>query len=607
MNPPIHDDAVSAWAYLCESGGIELDGRDEGLDRRIRDHLNPGADSLEDALATVSLEAFTEAFFHSLHPYVEMFRNILDFFENGNATKGESQWTLCVGDVDLDLEHFRQWLVTWDAVAKSDISVPAIDKKAVWQLWERLQERQPIQDAIRRPFGKESLIVADDVRAWVAAYNSDNYLPLPASLLPPQCPSALEDCAAIARAALQLLRNLELTPSALKELYDNQIHQDPSDGLDFRNISQNETDHWLKTFVVAMSVATSLPDTELRKLGEKLDSITNRFPRRPLEVDVAINDLKSVLSLPIWQQRYDLFSVWIATEIIRSLNEHAVEIHHDNGRIAFSFKETLVATIHSSPGPFRLLSERRIPLANPRGKDRMAGVQPDHGLWTVENGEEVCKMAIEVKHYKRSAKSKFVDVFEDYARAVSDGDIYLVNHGPINESVYDLSRNIRDRCFAIGHLTASNCEAREELATAVRKCVGEPVKSWSVASETATSGKAFLFDVSGSMSSTIRSEAMNSFIRNLAKSELPAMLIAADTEIVGEWEPSECGFAQLLRVVGGSTNLLGPVSQLLQTYDTVLVITDTSGLSSLAGGNFTMQKFDTRSPAGTTVRVCKKT
>lgn len=604
MNPPIHDDAVSAWFYLCESGGIELDGRDEGLDRRIRDHLNPGADSLEEALATASLEAFTEAFFLSLHPYVEMFRNILDFFENGNATKGESQWILRVGDVDLDLEHFREWLATWDTVAKSDISVPAIDKKAVWQLWSRLRERQPIQDEIRRSFGHEALNVADDVRAWVAAYDSDNYLPLPVSLFPPQCPTELVACASIARAALQLLLNLELTPSSLKELYDNQIAQDPSDGLDFRNISQNETDHWLKTFVVAMSAATSLPDTELRKLGEELDSITDRFPTRPLEVNVAINDIESVLSLPIWKKRYDLFSVWIATEIIRSLNDHDVEIHHDNGRIAFSFKETLVATIHSSPGPFRLFSERRIPLENPRGKGRKAGVQPDHGLWTVKNGEECCRMAIEVKHYKRSDKSKFVDVFEDYARAVADGDVYLVNHGPINESVYDLSRDIRDRCFAVGHLTASNCEAREELATAVRECVGEPVKSWPDTSETAASGKVLLFDISGSMSSTMRSEAMNSFIRNLAASELPAKLVAADTEIVGEWEPSESGFAQLLRVDGGSTNLQGPVSQLLRSYDEVLLITDNDGLSGLKNVAVSTHESDSTSPPGTSIRVC---
>jgi hypothetical protein len=34
----VHRDAWSAWSYLCAYGGIELDGRDEGLDERVRLH-----------------------------------------------------------------------------------------------------------------------------------------------------------------------------------------------------------------------------------------------------------------------------------------------------------------------------------------------------------------------------------------------------------------------------------------------------------------------------------------------------------------------------------------------------------------------------------------
>lgn len=604
MKPPIHEDAISAWHYLCEMGGLELDGRDEGLEGRIRDHLNPKAESLEEALSTTSLEAFIEAFFYSLHPYVEMFRNILDFFENGQATEGEIQWILRVGDVDLDLEHFRKWLNNWDAMANSEINVPAIDKKAVWQLWERFRERQSIYNEIRKSFGNEVLNVKEDVRAWVVAYNNDNYLPLPASLLPPKCPSELEACAAIAHAALKLLTNLELTPSSLKALYDNRIAQDPSDGLDFRNISQNETDYWLKTFVVAISAATSLPNAELQKLGEELGSITSRFHTRPLEVNVTINDLDSLLSLPLWKKRYDLFAVWVSTEIIRALNDHNVEIHHDNGRIAFSFRETHIATVHSSLDSFRLISERRIPLENPRGEGRKAGAQPDYGLWALKNGKEICGMAVEVKHYKRSNKSKFVAMFEDYARAVAEGKVYLVNHGPISESVYDLSWSIRDRCFAIGKLTTSNWEAREQLASAVQKCVGEPVKNWPKLSETATSDKVLLLDVSGSMRLIMRSEEMSSFIRDLTATELPKKLAAADIKVVGEWEPSERGFSKLLYIDGGSTDLLPPVTELLSRYNEVILVTDSDGLSGLKNIAVSEHKFNKMAPPSIKVCVC---
>src|SRR4051812_10453102 len=35
MKNSVHRDPLSAWNYLCDKGGLELEGRDEGLDQRI--------------------------------------------------------------------------------------------------------------------------------------------------------------------------------------------------------------------------------------------------------------------------------------------------------------------------------------------------------------------------------------------------------------------------------------------------------------------------------------------------------------------------------------------------------------------------------------------
>ena len=609
MSTPIYRDPVSAWRHLCDLGGIEPGGRDEGLDQRIQNFLDPGAPSLEGALSSSTMDAFARAFFASLHPYVEMFRDILHFFEHANATRGESQWIIQLDQVDLDLEHFRQWLASWDALSKTDLRVPAIDSSAVWQLWHKLQQRKPVGEEIQRSSRNDIRGIADDVRAWVAAYDNDKYLPLPQSLLPPNCPPQLKDTASIALAAIQRLLDLGLRPSTRKQLYDDhRVSGDPADALEFWTIAQNETDYWLRTFVVALSAAaTSLNNAELDSLGSDLDEITGKFPLRPFQVDVSIGDLESVLSLPIWKKRYDLYAVWIATETVRALTGHNIEIHHDNGRIAFAFKETLVATIHSSHGPFRLISERRIPLVNPQGKSRKEGVQPDHGLWTVERGQEICKMAIEVKHYKSSAKAKFVSVFEDYARAVPYAHIYLVNHGPAGNAIYEVSRHVRDRCYAIGHLTSSNQEARREFEIAVRNCVGEPIARWPTVSQTTSGSSVLLFDVSGSMTTRLKSDAMAEFIKALVPSVLTSRLVAADTSIVGEWDATESGFAELLRMRGGSTNLCDPVSELLDTYESVIVITDIDGTSTLRSLNVRVHECNDSAPAGINVRVCTKT
>ncbi len=616
MSEPINRDPLSAWQHLRAQGGLEVNGRDKDLGGRILNHLDPRASSLEQALSATDMTSFVRAFFEALHPYVSMFRDILDFFEHSDATRGESRWRLQVDDTDLGLEHFREWLTIWDGIATTAITVPAIDAKAAWQLYEILLERRVVQVQLRNSFQNKPLDISNDVRHWVSAYEKGDYLPLPESLNLLRRVPALAKSTLIAFAVLQRLLNLKLTPTLLKELYDEQFRDgrmpgghcafDPSDGFNIWTIAQHETDLWLRSFVIALSASSQLPISELTVMGKELDIITDRYPMQAVQVDVTVSDLESVLSLPIWEKRFDLYSVWIATEIIRALKGHDVEIHHDHGRIPFAFKETTIATIHSSPGPFKLISERRIPLEKPKGEGRKGGVQPDHGLWTRTNGREVCKMVIEVKHYKNSSKAKFINVFEDYARALPEGDIYLINHGPAGNAAYEVSRTIRDRCKSIDQLTASNVAAREQLASAVRKCIGDPMPRWPTEPQRLKSSTALLIDVSGSMHATMRSATMNLFIRVLANCELPAKLVAADQKIVGVWETGETGFDELLQLDGGSTDLSQPVSELLNTYKYVLVITDKEGVATIQGVEITPYSEQVVTPPGIEVRVCKK-
>lgn len=496
------------------------------------------------------------------------------------------------------------------------MTVPAIDTKAVWQLWGVLQERQAIKDELQKSFENKPHNFSDDAQQWVSSYKQGAYLPLPKSLTPSLCPPALAKSASIAFALLQQLLDQGLTPAGLKDLYNQHHHDvsaqwnhniyDLSDGFDFWTIAQHETDHCLRSFVVALSAAAQLSDSELAAIGKELDAITDRFPIRPMQVDVTIGDLESLLSLPVWEKRFDLYSAWIATEIIRALKEHDVEIHHDHGRISFAFKETTLATIHSSPGPFKLISERRTPLANPRGEGRKGGVQPDYGLWSTKDAKEVCKMVVEVKHYKNSSKSKFVAVFEDYARALPDGDIYLVNHGPVGAAVNDVSSTVQDRCKAIGHLTSSNIESREILASAVRKCVGKPILRWPDFKQPLNPSKVLLIDISGSMKATLQSAPMHLFLRSLAVKELPAKLVAADQKIVGAWNVGEAGFEELLRLEGSNTDLGGPVSELLKNHEFVLVISDKDGVATIRGVKVTPCSTQATPPPGIEVRVCRK-
>lgn len=68
----IHSTARGAGKYLAAHGGLELNGRDQGLNDMIRRKLDVGAATIEDALGRATLERFTRIFFECVHPYHEM-------------------------------------------------------------------------------------------------------------------------------------------------------------------------------------------------------------------------------------------------------------------------------------------------------------------------------------------------------------------------------------------------------------------------------------------------------------------------------------------------------------------------------------------------------
>jgi hypothetical protein len=601
-------DPLTAWNQLKERGGIELETRDEGLDKRLHDGLNPTAPSLEAALASATMEEFCRAFFEAIHPYVAMFRDILEFFERARAHEGQDQWMLKVDNVPLDLEHFRQFVDIWSRVAKATVQIPAIDDPGFWRLSDALRKSGTAFHAVGDARTGVHKGMPSDVQLWLKDYERGVYRPLPKSLLAPKLPAALRKIALVVASVLRPILDRGLTRNGWMKLYEQ--HTEPPDRADaynFWTVLHNETDFALRTFVVKLSTAqAALSPNEIAILVTELDSIMDQYPTRPLDASVSLKDLESVLSLPIWKKRYELYSVWVATEMIRALHGHDIQIHHDSGRIEFAFRETLVATIRSAPGPFQQFSEKRSPLAKPRGAGRTANVQPDHSLWTSVGGNDSCRLTVEVKHYKNSAKTKFVDIFEDYARALPESEIFLVNHGPVGRALDDVSLDVRRRCHALGFLTSSNTTVRSILSNAVRKCVGEPIAEWPGHSMIGGGTSALAIDVSGSMKDVLRTAEMESFIRRVAADARPSQLVAVDERVVRSCSVDESGFRELLGVTGEGTELEGPIRQLLDKFESVVVVTDSGGLETLRGIAATLHALHALAPSGVVVRVCQR-
>jgi len=426
-----------------------------------------------------------------------------------------------------------------------------------------------------------------DIDDWLRAYRSEagHYKEWPQSLAPSSLDPGYSDAAALGLAAVGAIRK---TYASRQELIADHrkrhFAMDRADGLSLRTIAQNETDYWLGTLVARLARAQTLPSPAKGVLGKRLQDEFARYSRKKFGARINIADLQAYLSLPVWRKRHELYAVWIATEIVNALPDHVCQIHHEDGKIVFAFRETLLATVKSSWPIVRLISERRVPLDAPVGKGRSGNVQPDYGLWRHEAGVETCGLIIEVKHYKRSASSSFGHVLADYSRAFPKANVYLVNHGPIGDVRKDLPRELSVRCYPVKELTVPNLDARDELRKAVRKYVGEPVarprrKSDVGKPSVGRPDTVLAIDVSSSMSGQLGKPHFFEIVQEVADEHCgDAALI--DVSILA-FVPLENLAEAITSTHGSSTGLGEPIRELLRTFKRVVVITDDDGLNSL--------------------------
>jgi hypothetical protein len=466
-----------------------------------------------------------------------------------------------------------------------EIEVPAVDFNGLWA-FQRISNKVEEMLNVSHGVGQKDPYWpgVPDIDAWLRAYRSDGrYEEWPQSLTPSSLGAGYSDGAAIAVTALQFIRK---SYRSRRELIDNwrksgSLYNNQADGFSLQSIAFSETDLLLGYVVGRLARSRSLPAPMREELGRRLQDEYARYPRKKIGARIGIAELLSYLSLPVWKKRHELYAVWIATEIVNALPEHECEIHHEDGKIVFAFRETLVATVKSSWPSVRLISERRVPLAAPVGKRRSGNVQPDYGLWRNRSGVETCGLVVEVKHYKRSASSSFGDALTDYSRAFPEAEVYLVNHGPIGDALSGVPRELASRCHAIKNLTAVRATARDELREAVRKYVGEPV-AWRARKGFAADADAVLaVDISGSMSRYVDDADFLEMARDLAN-ERCANAALIDTQVRAFVAVEKLPEA-IKTTRGGSTSLGDPVKELLSAFKRVLVLTDDDGANSLTG------------------------
>ena len=206
----------------------------------------------------------------------------------------------------------------------------------------------------------------------------------------------------------------------------------------------------------------------------------------------------------------------------------------------------------------------------------MAGVRPDYGIWAGVGDTEECRLAIECKHYKRAKDRDFADDLEDYANALPQARVILVNYGPTGPAVQRVNASVRDRCAAVAHLTPQNRAGRAVLKAAIEKAVGPPVPR--VGALPLINGQTVVaVDVSPSMQALTRASGAVAWLQQLARGTGAAQIAAVDTEVRLVCEPDAAGCLGVLRVAGRATHMGTAIETLLQNASRVILVTDAAG------------------------------
>lgn len=203
------------------------------------------------------------------------------------------------------------------------------------------------------------------------------------------------------------------------------------------------TDYWPEAVLLKLRAdveyLASKPPRDVQSWLRGVENWCSSFWRTE-EAGEAESALESVLSLPMWGKRHELYSAWVVCVIAEAFRAQHLRFEVVNGRLSFPFKATKIATFDDEVGPVELWAEVRSAASGVLAHGRKRGVQPDYRFLRPGQDPSGTEMAVEVKHYRRAAAARHGDTVRDYVRALPRARVSIVAHGPIGDTAIERVR-----------------------------------------------------------------------------------------------------------------------------------------------------------------------
>lgn len=190
-------------------------------------------------------------------------------------------------------------------------------------------------------------------------------------------------------------------------------------------------------------------------------------------IDVTVEHLVDVLSMPSWGMRHELYAAWVVTQFDQALTDRLTFVVVD-GTLRFPFKATKVATVRAADAVHELWCEIRSDLLDASG-NRVRGIQPDYRVLR-RNRDKTSPtvLAVEVKQYRSPDAKRHGKVLAMYAAGLPDANVFLVGHGPIGDARKHVPQTDRARTKVFEHMRPGVSADREPFQTALAALLPPP-------------------------------------------------------------------------------------------------------------------------------------
>jgi hypothetical protein len=449
------------WRELLNKGAVDPRLYDHDLEIAVAAALGLPTDGpllVELDKSHVTARDFLRAMLSALQPLAGMLRDLLDLYTEIGAASADGD-SLVIryefnesDELDILLANFRRDVLALETEITHALKI-ADSQDDLWSFPFRAPAGEPVADV--------------PLEDWRRTFVDDRRFVDPPTPIPTNDATLSNEV----ERAYEIFRTYLAWTRRYASIWEELRTGWGSEGPGLNTLILTHSDFWLPSSVLGLHEAlhsSTAPET----LALRLRHWINGLPGTPVTTEQLMRVVASLLDLPMWGKRHELYSAWMVAQVHASLPGQLDYVVTD-GVLAFPFSGAKLATVETRIGQMEFWTEKRSPVSNPLGKGRASGIQPDYTFFGDESDvSRTTRLAIEAKQYKHSRKLVHANVLVDYAKALPNAAILLAAYGPVSPTVKDRLTDEQDaRVHVVRNLKPGDAAANKEFAARVREAL----------------------------------------------------------------------------------------------------------------------------------------